>query len=191
MFKKKNLVELLTGVGVLLTAIVFGLTIYKQKPDKSGRTILLRAEFDSVSGLGKGSAVKVNGVLVGDVKSIELDKKKNYNAVVTFGIDEACPIPTDSQAAIVTETLMGSKVLALSPGVKETYLKPGDIIYDTLPSLNLEDLLQKFMVGSMSKEEEGEGQISHDQDQELHAQNLAVDSDKNLKNNLPLYLPLS
>lgn len=156
MIKKKNIIESLVGTVVLILGIGFAYKIYKQGASNASRVISLKAEFDSVTGLTKGAPVKMNGVLVGDVASITLDQKKNYNAVVTFHIDEAYPVPSDSQASIVSENFMGNKVLNISPGIKDTFFKQDEIIYDTISSSNFEDLLQKFMIPSGTKDPEEE-----------------------------------
>ena len=91
--------------------------------------------------------VKIAGVRIGSVKSIELDSAK-LDATVQISIDNRFnEIPDDSAAAIFTSGLLGDQYVAVQPGGSPEMLKNGDEFVLTQSSIQLEDLIGKFLVG--------------------------------------------
>lgn len=122
-------------------------------------SVIMLADFDSVEGLHEGSPVKISGVVVGSVQNIRLDKE-GYSAIVSFSVDKSIPLPRDTVAAIVSESLLGGKLLTLIPGSEEDVLVPGDTISLTQSPMNLEGMIQKLIFnveGDRSEKSEGEG----------------------------------
>ncbi len=70
------------------------------------------AMFTEAGGLKVNDEVRIAGVRVGKVNSIELDKAQ---VKVTFKVDEAAGFGTDTRAAIKVKTILGSMFLALEP----------------------------------------------------------------------------
>ena len=91
-----------------------------------------------------GSDVKLRGVKVGEVTGIRF-AGENLLAELTFGFDKDYNIPVDSVAEIASDGLMGSKYVAIVPGESEHYLKNGETIVYTQPSISLESLIAKFV----------------------------------------------
>ncbi len=114
----------------------------------SSDTYQLKAKFDNIGGLKVRSPIKVGGVVVGRVSSIDLDKV-NYVPVVTLDIyTEYQNIPETSSLSILTAGLLGEQYLGLEPGfVIEGvgYLKDGDFLEDTKSALVLEELIGQFL----------------------------------------------
>lgn len=108
------------------------------------------ARFTSASGLRAGAYVEAGGVDVGTVKTIRFDPK-TYEAVVTLSVDKDVRISDDATASIQTNGLIGDKFIKISPGGSETYLKPGMEITETEPSINLEELISKYIFESNKK----------------------------------------
>jgi len=83
--------------------------------------------------------------------------------VVTLSVRNGLELPKDSSASIDSESLLGGKYLALSPGGDTAMLAPGGVITVTQSSVSLEQLLGKFifsvtdLVGAM-KPAQGSGQ---------------------------------
>jgi phospholipid/cholesterol/gamma-HCH transport system substrate-binding protein len=73
-------------------------------------------------------------------------------------------LPKDTGAAITSESLLGGKYIALSPGGDETNLKPGQTIEATQSSINIEELLGKFIfsVTSLNSGKSDGGSSSQD-----------------------------
>jgi phospholipid/cholesterol/gamma-HCH transport system substrate-binding protein len=103
------------------------------------------AKFDNVGDLKVGSPVSMAGVEIGRVVSIEFDPK-DYKALVTMRINAKYnQIPSDSDASIYTQGLLGGKFVGLTAGGAETYLKKGDQIDFTQSALVLENLIGQLV----------------------------------------------
>jgi phospholipid/cholesterol/gamma-HCH transport system substrate-binding protein len=153
---RRNFAEVSLGAAVLLVAC--GFLVYAIA--HSGRTTSsgyqLYAKFDHVDGLSVGSDVRVAGVKVGSVDSATLDPK-TYQAVVGFNVADNIKLPKDSSAVITSESLLGGKYLALSPGGDEAMLQPGQTVTITQGSINIEELLGKFIFSASSLATSGKG----------------------------------
>src|SRR5687768_12844512 len=113
-------------------------------------TSLFSARFTNVNGLKTGSTVRIAGVTVGEVKTIEL-KPADLTALVTFRLESSLKLDDDTVAAIRSSGLLGDKFIALKPGASGTALKPGALIVDTESTVDLEDLIARFAFGSVDK----------------------------------------
>jgi phospholipid/cholesterol/gamma-HCH transport system substrate-binding protein len=103
------------------------------------------AFFDNVGDLRVGAPVSMAGVEIGRVVSISFDSK-NYKALVDMRINAKYnQIPSDSDAAIYTQGLLGGKFVGLTAGGSETYLKDKDQIDFTQSALVLENLIGQFL----------------------------------------------
>ena len=142
----RGILEPLLGTIVLAIALYFGHTLYKNSGHTHRSVSLYKADFDTVDGLNAGTPVKINGVSVGHVVGIELDRE-NFSAVVSFAIEKDISLAKDTVAAIISESLLGGKILTIIPGSEEQRLLSGSTIYSTQSSMNLEGLLQKFLFG--------------------------------------------
>ncbi len=70
------------------------------------------AYFAEAGGLTAGAAVQVSGLKVGQVDSLGLDGPR---VLVTFNIDKGIRLGDRSEAAIKTKTVLGAKILELTP----------------------------------------------------------------------------
>ncbi len=141
----RNIAETLMGALVLAVAVWFFTNAYKGRGGQNTSSAYhLIAEFNDVTGIGIGSDVRVGGVKVGTVDTISLNEE-NYQAQVKFTVKESVKLPSDTDAAIVGESLLGGKFLSLNPGGSDTMLKDGGMIEFTQSSISLEQLLGKFV----------------------------------------------
>lgn len=132
---------------VFLAIQVSGINIQ----DNKRSTYKLSAHFNNASGLVVRSQVTIAGVVVGRVKSINLDPKDN-RANVEMAIDKNVGfITSDSIASIQTSGVLGEKYISISVGGSEDVLKDGDEIVDTQSALILEDLVGKLLSDMASK----------------------------------------
>jgi phospholipid/cholesterol/gamma-HCH transport system substrate-binding protein len=105
----------------------------------------LTAKFDNIGDLKVGAPVSMSGVEMGRVTKIAFDSKE-YKAVVTLRMDARYnQIPTDSDAAIYTQGLLGGKFIGLTAGGAETYLKDKDQIDFTQSAFVLENLIGQVL----------------------------------------------
>jgi phospholipid/cholesterol/gamma-HCH transport system substrate-binding protein len=151
---ERSVAETLMGAIVLAVGITFGFFAYNTSGvnASSGGSYPLQASFDTVDGISSGSDVRIGGVKVGVVNRVDLDTK-TYRAVVHFQLREQVKIPTDTAAAIVSESLLGGKYLSLTPGGDEENLAANGRIAVTQSSVNLESLIGRFMFSGADKKE--------------------------------------
>ena len=152
MNKNNNYFEIIVGTFVLFSAIFFLTNSFKsaQVGGSSGYHVI--AKFDNIDGISTGSDVKISGVKIGTVEEQFLDKK-DFRAALKLNIENSVQLPADSSAKIASEGLLGSKYLAITPGGDEENLTEGGEILFTQSSVNLEDLLGKFIFSEKDKNE--------------------------------------
>jgi len=154
---QKNVLETLMGAVVLIVAGFFLLTAYKSGELRVGSSggYEISGRFSNISGIGIGSDVRVGGIKVGVVSNLKLDSE-TYEALVTLQISNETKLPADSSAAVTSSGLMGEKFIQLTPGGDEKVLTNGGKISFTQSSVNLEEMIGKFMFsgGGVDKEEE-------------------------------------
>jgi phospholipid/cholesterol/gamma-HCH transport system substrate-binding protein len=98
------------GVTLSLGAVAAALE-YNELPFFD-RGTTYEAYFAEAGGLNSGAAVQVSGFRVGQVSSVDLD---GAQVLVTFKIDGDLAVGDRSEAAIKTKSLLGAKILELTP----------------------------------------------------------------------------
>ena len=141
---RRNVAEVLAGLLVLLVAGGFLAYALATSGASSVSGYRLNAEFDHIDGLTIGSDVRMAGVKVGSVTAATIDPK-TYLANVGFTVQKNIQLPTDSSAAITSQSLLGGDYLSLVPGGSEQMIPPGGRLTITQGSVSLEDLLGKFI----------------------------------------------
>ncbi len=141
---RRSAAEVLAGLLVLVVAAGFLAYALATSGAASVPGYTLSAQFDRIDGLTMGSDVRMAGVKVGAVTATYIDPK-TYMAVVDFTVQKNIELPTDSSAAIASQSLLGGKYLALVPGGSEQMIPPGGQVTITQGSVSLEDLLGKFI----------------------------------------------
>lgn len=112
-----------------------------------GATYELKARFTNIGQLKVRAPVKMAGVRIGSVDSIQLENNK-LDALVSMSVDKRYnEIPDDSAAAVLTSGLLGDQYIGIQPGGSPSFLKNGDELILTQSALQLEDLIGKFLVG--------------------------------------------
>lgn len=105
---------------------------------------LLNARFNSASGLRPGAFVEVGGVVVGRVAEIAVDYN-TYEALVSLSLDKRIKLQEDAIASIRTAGIIGDKFVKISAGGSDVILEEGDEIIETESSINLEELISKYI----------------------------------------------
>lgn len=164
---KKAKIELFVGLFMVLgvfSLIFLLLKVADVKNLKSQSTYTLYATFDNVGSLKIRSPIKIGGVVIGRVTSIDLDEK-TYTPVVTMAIDSQYnQIPSSSSLSVRSAGLLGEQFLALNMGVHDPdlfqtyYLADQNRIEDTKSAIVLEDIIGQIVYslkGGDSKTETG------------------------------------
>lgn len=110
-------------------------------------TYTLKARFSNLGQLRPMAPVKIGGVAIGKVATIELDPQK-LDAVVVLEIDARYrDLPIDTSAGILTGGLLGESYVGLQPGGDPQTLAPGEEIAFTTPAVDLVQLAGKYIFG--------------------------------------------
>jgi phospholipid/cholesterol/gamma-HCH transport system substrate-binding protein len=149
---KKYSIE--TAVGIFL---VFGLLCIGYMTVTLGHVSFLGdnsyslfARFTTVTGLRVGSLVYISGIEAGRVEQLVIDQK-NQKGVVEMRIHKGINIYNNSIASIKTEGLIGDMYVSIDAGGGGALLKPGGIITETQPPLDIADLISKYVFGEVKK----------------------------------------
>jgi phospholipid/cholesterol/gamma-HCH transport system substrate-binding protein len=93
---------IVAGTGLLVRDVFFG-----------PKTIT--AYFTSATAIYPGDQIRVSGVKVGTIKSIE---PQGTRAKMTFKVDHDVPIPAEAKAVIVTQNLVAARYVELTPAYR-------------------------------------------------------------------------
>ncbi len=111
----ERVMQFRVGVVVLATAIIAGILIvlFGDLPSLVQATYPLKISFADARGVGSGTPVRKNGILVGRVAQVALDERGGVTVVAD--IDAYVPVYKDEQPRIAT-TLLGDAEIQLLPG---------------------------------------------------------------------------
>jgi phospholipid/cholesterol/gamma-HCH transport system substrate-binding protein len=148
-----NLAKLEMMVGIFMLIGIFCLGYISIKLGKmelmGGDYYTVSARFDSVSGLKPGARVEIAGVEVGKVDRIGLDPKSGDQALVNLKIRSGVKVSDDVIASVRTSGIIGDKFIMFKPGGSDRYLKNNDTIRETESSIDIEELISKFIHGKV------------------------------------------
>ncbi len=140
-------------VGVFMLVGMFCLAYISIKLGKmelvGGDYYAVSAQFDSVSGLKPGARVEIAGVEVGKVDRISLEPKSGDRAVALLKIKSGVNITDDVIASVRTSGIIGDKFIKLKPGGSDKFLKNNSTIRETESSIDIEELVSKFIHGKV------------------------------------------
>ena len=143
MNKEKYNFETIVGFAILLIVLLFVVVVKKEvKVEKGGYN--LHAKFEKVDGISTGSDVKIAGIKVGSVIKQSLDYD-NYEASLVLNFTDKVKVPDDSIAKIVSDGFFGGKYISIEPGGSDDLLKNEQSLIYTQSSVNLEELIGKFI----------------------------------------------
>jgi phospholipid/cholesterol/gamma-HCH transport system substrate-binding protein len=145
---KKFDVEFTVGLFIIAGMICVGyLAIKLGKMEViGGKGYEVQALFSNSGGLKAGAPIVIAGVDVGRVKDVVLE---NYQARVTLYLPHGVKLQEDAIAAIRTKGMIGEKFLEITPGGSEKIISPGGKIGETLPAIDLEELISKYVFGKI------------------------------------------
>jgi phospholipid/cholesterol/gamma-HCH transport system substrate-binding protein len=140
--------EVVVGVFLLVGLLALGYLAIKlgrmEVIGSSGYPV--HATFSNIAGLRSGSAVEIAGVEIGRVERIGL---RQYEARVTFRINEDVKLPEDSIASIRTKGLIGEQFVRIAPGGAEQNIPPDGEITETEPAVDIMELIANYAFGKL------------------------------------------
>ncbi len=147
---KQNGLELFVGLFMMAGFLAFGylaLQLGELPILSAGKTYVINAEFDNISGVKKGGSVQIAGVVVGQVKRTWLGEDEL--AHVALQIDNGVRVPVDSMASVKSQGIVGDKYIQLTLGADDQLFADGDVLTETESAVDLESLISKFAFGSV------------------------------------------
>lgn len=133
------------GVFTVVSVLVTSMLVIIMGNFGTGAQTKYKAVFTSASELTSGDDVRIAGVVVGQVKKVEIHRRDR--ALVTFGVKKDVPLTQKTHADIRFLNLIGDRYMSLSQGKKDApRLTAGTTIPvdRTSPALNLTELFNGF-----------------------------------------------
>jgi phospholipid/cholesterol/gamma-HCH transport system substrate-binding protein len=123
----------------LVFLMVGNLGVFRQKND-------IYTFMNDSQSLAPGADVRLNGILVGKVSSVQLSGSPDPNRTVRIAmeIDNRFlgSIPVDSQAGLGNSTLLGSRIITIKRGIAAQTIQPGGELPSS-ESAELEDIFRQ------------------------------------------------
>jgi phospholipid/cholesterol/gamma-HCH transport system substrate-binding protein len=115
------------SVGLFVLAIIaagFGFVYWLNNNGGAlGVRTFYRIRFEeSVGGLQVGAAVQFNGIRVGEVTSLQLDRDDPQRVTATIAVDQNTPLRADTKVGVTSQGLMGTPAISLSGGTSRSPL---------------------------------------------------------------------
>jgi phospholipid/cholesterol/gamma-HCH transport system substrate-binding protein len=145
---KKISTEAIVGIFVLIgifSLVYISLKLGKLEIMSSGYYTIF-ADFDNATGIREGADVEIAGVIIGQVDKIMVH---NDMARLSLRIRTDMRITSDTIASIKTRGLIGEKILKLNLGGSEIILKAGGVLTETESTVDLEELISKYIFGGV------------------------------------------
>ena len=146
--KKVAWAELKVGVMALVAMVLLGILVFLITGSTTlfADKVTLYTYLSDSAALTKGANVRLNGILIGGVDKVELSGQTEPTRIVrvTMSIDKTFlpSIPTDSQAMIAAENVLGSKYINIKRGVGADTIKPNTEV-KALDTTDFDDVVQQ------------------------------------------------
>lgn len=126
-------------LGILVFLITGSTTLFSDK-------VTLYTYLSDSAALTKGANVRLNGILIGSVDKVELSGQSTPTRIVrvTMSVDKTFlpSIPTDSQAMIAAENVLGSKYINIKRGMLTDAIQAGTEV-KALDTTDFDDVVQQ------------------------------------------------
>ena len=135
--------ELKVGLLAIVAAVAVGWSILRtdDRPDGAMEGYALQAHFPAADGVFESTQVKMAGVPVGSVRSIELE---GGEALLRLELRGGLQLPVDSVAELKSEGILGDRYVRITPGTSAELLGPGDELKVKAPTADLDELQAKM-----------------------------------------------
>ena len=130
--KKVSWAQLRVGILATVAMIILAVLIFLLTGTRSvfTRTAILRTYMSDSAGMASGAPVRLNGILIGNIKQPRLTGSQNPNRVVEIPMEvkseNLSAIPVDSVAGVTASNLLGDKFINITKGKSPVHVKDGD-----------------------------------------------------------------
>lgn len=100
---------------VSIALLLFGLWAAKYSSERSWQHYMIVFD-EAVTGLSVGSPVQYNGISVGSIEKLSLDRRDPRRVVAIIRADASTPIKVDTRAKVAITSLTGPVIIQLSGG---------------------------------------------------------------------------
>lgn len=153
---KRFWIDFAVGIFVIIGLISLAFIAFRVgnlSMGKSDGTYTITAEFENIGGVRVGSPIKSAGIIVGNIKSLNLDGKR-FKGIMELAIFDKYKFPVDSNASIFTQGLLGEQYVAISPGIETDFFKNGDKVEYTQSAVIIEKLIGQAMLSLTGSKKE-------------------------------------
>jgi phospholipid/cholesterol/gamma-HCH transport system substrate-binding protein len=142
--KKSN--KMVLAIFIIAGSVLFLIAIFVigSKQNMFTSTMRLRSVFGTVSGLLEGSTVRFNGISVGTVDKIEIISGSEVRVEMTIENNVRKFIKHDSKVSIVTEGLIGNKIVEITPGGENVQSVNEGEILESIKPIEAQDILKSL-----------------------------------------------
>ena len=134
----------------IFTILIFYNFLFINKKNLDNKNLIIQSEFNRIDGINENSEVRISGMQVGKVISMQIINNK---PLIKIALNKDLLIPDDSSLSIQTDGLFGKKYISLEPGGSENFLNNEEKIFLTEDSILIQDLLKKIIeIGNLKKE---------------------------------------
>ena len=151
----------LGAIGLFLISIgsggslaIGGYQIWGEKP------FHVRAGFHDILGVEPGARVRIKGMDAGEVAHVQSPTNPNDPVILVLKLDgrQRNLVRADAKVQIISEGMIGGKVLDLHPGSAAAPPADENALLETIPSVSLADLAKQFN-DSVKSVRDGEGAL--------------------------------
>jgi phospholipid/cholesterol/gamma-HCH transport system substrate-binding protein len=131
---------------VVIGMLIFVVAIFYigSKQNLFTDTINIKAIFENVSGLKAGNSVRLNGIDVGTVTDIVILSPSKVEVTLTVVSSVQDFIKKDSRASIISEGLVGNKIVAITAGSPQAAVIGNNDYLETIKPIEVQDILDNL-----------------------------------------------
>jgi len=137
--------ELKTGVTVLVAVLILFVVLFKTGDlSFAKKSYMVKTRFDYVAGVKKLAPVRLSGVEVGEVQSLNIlyDKERTY-IEARLTIDRNVKLRKDSLATVAILGMMGEKYIEIQSGTSPDFITAGEMIGSQNP-MGIDELMETY-----------------------------------------------
>lgn len=131
-------------IALVIACINFAFWMQKGGADSQTRDYAIYFN-GAVNGLSRASQVLFNGIRIGRVHSIEIDKADARRVKVVVRLQQNSPIRTNSEARLAQQALTGVAVVQISPGTMDEPLLATKAPVDGLPVITAAPVVSRSL----------------------------------------------